>query len=187
MMGRRQTETSYLKSVLLWLQEYWTGPALRVYPLRAVPQASRHYSARRTLRCTKSTRRNNRSARVLATPKLVRTLTANKSKSGRENNCPTDGALANAENGSLQSKAMHGHFALNEVSSTRKSPAHGLRGGLLPLEKVMAKEKTRGEELRDPFGFGEGAKVALEQTHQAMDTYFDFLKKSISAFPVRRN
>ena len=24
---------------------------------------------------------------------------------------------------------------------------------------------------------------ALEQTHQAMDTYFDFLKKSISAFP----
>jgi hypothetical protein len=47
----------------------------------------------------------------------------------------------------------------------------------------MAKEKTRGEELRDPFGLGEGARVALEQTHQAMDTYFDFLKKSISAFP----
>ena len=44
-MGRRQTETyyrtetSYLKSVLLWLQEYWTGPAVRIYPLRAVPQA----------------------------------------------------------------------------------------------------------------------------------------------------
>src|SRR5215472_6992562 len=35
----------------------------------------------------------------------------------------------------------------------------------------------------DPFGFSEGAKVALEQTHQVMDTYFDFLKKSISAFP----
>jgi hypothetical protein len=35
----------------------------------------------------------------------------------------------------------------------------------------------------DPFGFSEGAKTALEQTHQAMDTYFDFLKKSISAFP----
>ena len=35
----------------------------------------------------------------------------------------------------------------------------------------------------DPFGFTESAKVALEQTHQAMDTYFDFLKKSISAFP----
>ena len=35
----------------------------------------------------------------------------------------------------------------------------------------------------DRFGFTEGAKVALEQTHQAMDTYFDFLKKSISAFP----
>jgi len=36
----------------------------------------------------------------------------------------------------------------------------------------------------DPFGFSEGAKVALEQTHQAMDTYFDFLKESISAFPL---
>ena len=35
----------------------------------------------------------------------------------------------------------------------------------------------------DPFGFSESAKGALEQTHQAMDTYFDFLKKSISAFP----
>ena len=35
----------------------------------------------------------------------------------------------------------------------------------------------------DPFGFSEGAKVALEQTHQAMDNYFDFLKKSISALP----
>jgi hypothetical protein len=23
----------------------------------------------------------------------------------------------------------------------------------------------------DPFGFSEGAKIALEQTHQAMDTY----------------
>jgi hypothetical protein len=35
----------------------------------------------------------------------------------------------------------------------------------------------------DPFGFSESAKGALEQTHQAMDTYFDFLKKSISALP----
>jgi hypothetical protein len=35
----------------------------------------------------------------------------------------------------------------------------------------------------DPFGFSEGARVALEQTHKAMDTYFDFLKESISAFP----
>jgi hypothetical protein len=38
-------------------------------------------------------------------------------------------------------------------------------------------------KMDDPFGFGEGVKIALEQTHQAMDTYFDFLKKSISAFP----
>ena len=35
----------------------------------------------------------------------------------------------------------------------------------------------------DPFGFSEGAKMALAQTHQAMDIYFDFLKKFISAFP----
>jgi hypothetical protein len=40
-----------------------------------------------------------------------------------------------------------------------------------------------GNKDTDPFGFSEGAKVALEQTHQAMDTYFDFLKKSISSFP----
>ena len=39
-------EASYLKSVLLWLQEYWIGPAVRVYPLRAVPQASRHHPRR---------------------------------------------------------------------------------------------------------------------------------------------
>jgi hypothetical protein len=47
----------------------------------------------------------------------------------------------------------------------------------------MAKEETRREGLSDPFGFSEGARVALEQTHQAMDTYFEFLKNSISAFP----
>ena len=51
-MGRCQTETyyrtetSYLKSVLLWLQEYWTGPAVRIYPLRTVPQGSLHYNRR---------------------------------------------------------------------------------------------------------------------------------------------
>ena len=41
-----RTETSYLKSVLLWLQEYWMGPPVRICPLRAVPQASPHYSPR---------------------------------------------------------------------------------------------------------------------------------------------
>jgi hypothetical protein len=45
-MGRYQTEAAYLKSVLLWLQEYWTGPAVRIYPLRAVPQGSLHYDRR---------------------------------------------------------------------------------------------------------------------------------------------
>ena len=53
-MGRCQTEiyypteASYLKSVLLWLQEYWTGPAVQVRPLKPVPQVSRYYSPRRT-------------------------------------------------------------------------------------------------------------------------------------------
>jgi hypothetical protein len=60
-MGRRQTETSYqseaayLKSVLLWLQDYWTGPALRYYLFAPVEQGSKRLdklcsrSARKTL------------------------------------------------------------------------------------------------------------------------------------------
>lgn len=53
-MGQRQTETfyqsepAYLKSVLLWLQEYWTGPAPRFNPYKQVAQAVRHHSAPRT-------------------------------------------------------------------------------------------------------------------------------------------
>jgi hypothetical protein len=53
-MGRCQTETyyrtdvSYLKSVLLWLQEYWTGQAIQVRPLEPVRQESRYNSPRRT-------------------------------------------------------------------------------------------------------------------------------------------
>jgi hypothetical protein len=47
-MGRHQAvyqpEGSYLKSVMLWLKEYWTGPAVQVRPLRATPQPSRHQS-----------------------------------------------------------------------------------------------------------------------------------------------
>jgi hypothetical protein len=35
----------------------------------------------------------------------------------------------------------------------------------------------------DPFGLGGTTKQALEQAHQALDTYFDFLKKSLSSFP----
>jgi hypothetical protein len=35
----------------------------------------------------------------------------------------------------------------------------------------------------DPLGFSETTKQALEQAHQALDTYFDFLKNSVSAFP----
>ena len=35
----------------------------------------------------------------------------------------------------------------------------------------------------DPFELNAAAKQAMEQAHQAMDTYFDFLKKSVSSFP----
>jgi hypothetical protein len=44
-MGRRQTESFYPQSVLLWLQEYWTEPdPPRLY---ALEQGSQHCSARR--------------------------------------------------------------------------------------------------------------------------------------------
>jgi hypothetical protein len=41
---------------------------------------------------------------------------------------------------------------------------------------MMAKEA-------DPLGFNETTKQALEQAHQALDTYFDFLKGCVSASP----
>jgi hypothetical protein len=34
-------DTSYLKSVLLWLQEYWSGPPVHVYPLRVTSRDAR--------------------------------------------------------------------------------------------------------------------------------------------------
>jgi hypothetical protein len=39
----------------------------------------------------------------------------------------------------------------------------------------------------DPFGFGEGTKVILKQTHKAMNGYFDFLKESFFAVFLKRN
>ena len=35
-----------LKSALLWLLGYWTGPPVHIYPLRTVPQGSRHHHGR---------------------------------------------------------------------------------------------------------------------------------------------
>ena len=35
----------------------------------------------------------------------------------------------------------------------------------------------------DPFELNADAKQAMEQAHQAIDTYFDFLKKSVSSSP----
>jgi hypothetical protein len=52
-MGRPQTETfyqsepAYLKSVLLWLQEYWTGPAPRFHPFGQVEAGLPRYSAQK--------------------------------------------------------------------------------------------------------------------------------------------
>jgi len=43
-------------------------------------------------------------------------------------------------------------------------------------EEMMAKDT-------DPFELNAAAKQAMEQAHQAVDTYFDFLKKSVSSFP----
>src|SRR5262249_7620094 len=65
-MRRRQTEIyyqsepAYLKSVLLWLQEYWTEPAPRFYPLNQVEQESRYSSALGGTRHIKSARRDSR-------------------------------------------------------------------------------------------------------------------------------
>ena len=74
-MRRHQTEAAYLKSVLLWLQGNWTEPdPPRFYPLKEVDQGSRFCSVRRNSSCSKSTRRENRSTRVLATQKPVNTL-----------------------------------------------------------------------------------------------------------------
>ena len=76
-MGRYQTEASYLKSVLLWLQEYWTGPAARVsIRLEGAASVAALFCPEDT-RCTKSTRRDNRSARVLATPNSSASPTTN--------------------------------------------------------------------------------------------------------------
>ena len=89
-MGPRQTETyyrtdtSYLKSVLLWFQEYWTGPSgahLSAYSGSATVSA---LFRKEDARSNKSARRDNRSARVLATPKLVRISTAKDRPAGTE-------------------------------------------------------------------------------------------------------
>ena len=52
-MKRRQTEAfyqsepAYLMSVLLWLQEYWAGPAPRFYPFGESEHAPLRYSPQR--------------------------------------------------------------------------------------------------------------------------------------------
>jgi hypothetical protein len=70
-MGRHQTEAAYLKSVLFWLQGHWSEPdPPRFYSLGEVEQASRHYSAGRTRAALNRRDADNRSARLLATPKV---------------------------------------------------------------------------------------------------------------------
>jgi hypothetical protein len=38
-------------------------------------------------------------------------------------------------------------------------------------------------KVTEPSGFSEGATKVLEQTHQAMDVYFDFLENCVLAVP----
>jgi hypothetical protein len=47
-MGHDRTELSYLKSVLLWLQEYWTGPNEKLSLPRA---ASNEWDFRSLVEC----------------------------------------------------------------------------------------------------------------------------------------
>jgi len=39
------------------------------------------------------------------------------------------------------------------------------------------------KENEEPFAFGEMGKQAMEQAHQAVDTYFETLKKTVSSSP----
>ena len=55
--------------------------------------------------------------------------------------------------------------------------AHGPRVAAFPLDKVMAKDKTRGEEL------GAIDKQTMAHAYSAMDYYFDHLKKTVASAP----
>ena len=48
---------------------------------------------------------------------------------------------------------------------------------VLPLDKVMAKVKARGEEL-SPMG-----EQTMARSYSAMDYYFDHLKKTVASAP----
>ena len=76
--------------------------------------------------------------------------------------------------------SVHGHFALNEVSSEpsleKLTCARTMSASSL-LDKVMAKEKTRGEEL-SALG-----KQTMAHAYSAMDYYFDHLKKTVASAP----
>ena len=63
-------------------------------------------------------------------------------------------------------ESVHGHFALNEVSLSRKARVR-LCVPVRPLDEVMAKEKTRGEQLSAV------GKQTMGHAYSAMDYYFD--------------
>jgi hypothetical protein len=74
--------------------------------------------------------------------------------------------------------SVHGHFALNEVSSEpslEKLTCAWTMSASSLLDKVMAKEKTRGEEL-SALG-----KQTMAHAYSAMDGYFDHLKKTVAS------
>ena len=66
------------------------------------------------------------------------------------------------------------------VAWTRTSVTctYGLYVVVLPLEKVMTKEKTQGDEL-SAIG-----KQTMAHAYSAMDYYFDHLKKTVASAPT---
>ena len=56
-----------------------------------------------------------------------------------------------------------------------------------PFGRLDALTALLGREIMakdtDPFELGAAAKQIMEQAHEAIDAYFDFLKKSVSSFP----
>ena len=52
-----------------------------------------------------------------------------------------------------------------------------MRLAALPLEKVMTKQKTQGDEL------GAIGKQTMARAYSAMDYYFDHLKKTVASAP----
>ena len=160
-MGRYQTEiyypteVSYLKSVLLWLQKYWTGPAVRIYPLRAVPQASPHY---------------NRRDVIIDLPAFLpaRNVAAHQRGECHYPHGTTALRLTTARLAHIaQISSVNGGPL---VTSTQKGKHQRYVRGPLIWRKPWLKEKSEGDE------FSAIGRQTTARAYSAMDYYFDHLK-----------